>query len=284
MINNLFWERQDTWPSDPPGWLFLGRAVLLVADEMFQDQDGLVEWWRLHAEATNRAPWYLNDDWERSPAVSEANKAGLFRKRDRYRLMAGRWDAVRSEIRDWAESGELSTGTRKPSGGQISPTPPLDWSAQNLSARFYQCEMNPQKPYSGGLSGDGYEQIFVGFDELFERLHDLRTRHGTDSQYRDQRSPGPNTSTDSVSLGGLSEEDATAIKQSVATSKSVSECRNWLEELYCEQKSGLPSKTQSRTDALERWDGTLTGRSFDKAWSEVAKNKPWMRKPGPDPR
>lgn len=174
---NLFWERLEDWPSEPPDWMFLGSAVLLLGDEMFggSEEDGdvsikLADWWQLESEVRAGARWWHDESWDNDPTLSGQEKELWQERRDRFRRYGGWWDIVQEEIRELAESGILRTGRRPLHGGVITAIPPVEWSTQDLSARFYCCQMNPTDPYGPNFTGQGFEHIFVSSPEFFALL------------------------------------------------------------------------------------------------------------------
>lgn len=177
MAGNTFWE-MESWPTDPPGWIFLGRAAILLGDRMYQDDDwgqtGFRDRWRLgHEVAQHTAIVSVNRSrdktWREVPAVAKV----WAEKEQRLGFHKGRVATVSDEIRDWAERGLLPTGVRPREGGEVSSLKPVQWSIQHLHARFFCCEMDPLKPYTAGVSGPTFQQIFVGFPEFFS----LARRH-----------------------------------------------------------------------------------------------------------
>jgi len=198
MTRNRFWQEQGSWPTDPPGWIFLARATVQIGNAMFVGwgNSGLSEWEKgvaLQSVRVTSAPpppstvrpllhnAGIVREWKRPPldegALGKIQADHSSRESEQV-AHNDKFHTVQEQIRAWAESGELPTGTRPTQGGAISRLEPVVWSTQSLSSRFSLCQMHPRKPYDNLATGVGYCHIFVGQAELVSLLARRNDRSG----------------------------------------------------------------------------------------------------------
>ncbi|MDR7221700.1 hypothetical protein [Aminobacter aminovorans] len=93
---------------------------------------------------------------------------------ERYQLRR-RLDVVQETISTACLSGELVSVLRPLEGGSM--TAPLDpqayWNGERMKPRFFWCQMHPANPFGVGLSGDGYQFIYLTQDSLDRFLQTL---------------------------------------------------------------------------------------------------------------
>ena len=94
------------------------------------------------------------------------------------REMKQRFSRVLSVLVTEFLSGRLTTVLRDLDGGRFtSPLDPHLWNSENLSPRFILCQMNPAAAFGPGVTGDGFQYIFVEKSGL-ESLLKLKWANG----------------------------------------------------------------------------------------------------------
>ena len=199
---DTIWSRHSHWPTDPPEWMFLGRAAIALANAMFDGwgTSGFADSHALSRQIGNLEssllpppPPSLTSGARNERRLTEAEREAVQSRLPTLResLAAGlaKKGAVQETLRSWAESGSLPTGTRSKGGGDVRPLPSTAWSNQRLSNWFINCVAHPGEPFSNAFDGAGFEHIFVRRTE-FEAL--------VASQY-----PPPNEHAATQALGNL---------------------------------------------------------------------------------
>ena len=171
---NKFWLSSGEWPSDPPGWLFLGRACKILGNAKF---DGWGSSGFFTCEVLTSSISSMLSAAIAIPRSLHTNSAG--RKAtpvDQAKLSElqvsladnlSKKGAVIQEMRAWAEGPPfLRTGTRPRAGGAVVPVDPVFWSNQRIENWFTVCQMNPREPYSVAFAGEGFQHIFVDREQF----------------------------------------------------------------------------------------------------------------------
>lgn len=173
-IDISFWSDESRWPYDPPGYVFLLRAVNEMGRAMYPNI------W------TNLEPGFLPlsnfPDWAREPdkallihhsemqrraqhsaigqtgrllvelicaAQMEASLERFDKEAARAEAVAKRLQAVASQIVGWLTAGKLIAALRFQRGGGIGePLMAAIWQTENWGPRFFRGQMNPNEPFS----------------------------------------------------------------------------------------------------------------------------------------
>lgn len=177
MTQNTFWKDRERWPTDPPDWLFLGRAANYLGEKMFEDwgECGFAEFDSLAAMVSllDKPPPRQNALAEKAgggkllvdPLKSEAFKLDM---RKRLAVLGGQIHEVQEQIRRWAEGAPfLLTGSRNKGGGPVQVLQPDAWSTQHLGVRFYCCQIDRSEPFGRHFASERSQHIFVKRDQFF---------------------------------------------------------------------------------------------------------------------
>ena len=190
------WAAKATWPRDPAGYVFLGRAVHEVGRALFADAwtgdepmtpfiQPLPEWpalaplsgrARAHSLLSQVSPFtggtqaartpnalleFTPEEWAVARALVDqqvsATTAPLYRF----------W-SVQRDIVDACEVGDLVVALRPKEGGQMWIAPTIWWNTDRWTERFHCCQLNPKDPFSTGPGGEDYWWIFVSRSSLDE--------------------------------------------------------------------------------------------------------------------
>jgi hypothetical protein len=159
-----FWRDPSRWPRDTASHVFLARAVQETGKALF-----LADWTGGEpcVELMQSIP--VGGSGSRQHSVkklwAEIHSTITQDRKDKGRALE-RFSKVREQIIQFAEAGKLITALRPIAGGDPVTVPRSWWNSERLSVRFDYCQMNPAKPFDGGIAGDGYCWIFVSRESL----------------------------------------------------------------------------------------------------------------------
>jgi hypothetical protein len=199
-IDVQFWSDERLWPFEPPGYVFILRAVAEIGRAMYPVEwtsqeylyttlRPLPDWhdanggdWqrattllRLHPNEPQRKP--VADDihsglrpikvkdgvvLDRGPREQyEAARAISIKQYGQMAPAVKRLDAVMEKIVGWLRAG-VSVGALGPGSGKIGPAMPVDWWwTKQCGPRFYRGQLNPRDPFGSHLSGSNHQWIFL---------------------------------------------------------------------------------------------------------------------------
>lgn len=153
--HSSMWDEANaaSWPRDPLGFVFFGRAVDQIGSALFGDQ------WHIADMAPGTPPsslaallkpaeyqgtakdWLAEHEWRRSEATKHRAR-------------------VIDTIAVQAHAEKLDVYLRR--DGHMIPTKKEWWNTDKLAARFQACKINPKEPFSYAFAGDGFCEMFVG--------------------------------------------------------------------------------------------------------------------------
>jgi hypothetical protein len=138
-----FWEESESWPHDPPGYIFLARALDIV---------GLAKYGERWTDLTSKIaipedpPDDCHDEavWEQSELddekyVQEMDAAEAELER--------RWAEVAREIAVACEAGTIITAARNRLGGEMIELNMGYWNTEYFMQRFIHCDLSLDQPF-----------------------------------------------------------------------------------------------------------------------------------------
>jgi hypothetical protein len=138
-----FWRNPETWPHDPPGYVFLARAF----DDIGRAKYG-ARW--VESPTEPEEPEDPPDDaddtaWQQNElAYEQYERARDQANADFLRMRA----EVARIIAHQCEVGNLITAVRPKSGGDMVELEPHSWNTENFGSRFSRCDMSLNDPFS----------------------------------------------------------------------------------------------------------------------------------------
>jgi hypothetical protein len=276
-----FWLRESVgWPDDAYWQVFLGNALNVVGRAMFGEAwtgyessvDMLLKPLplipgfasrseRLHAssmvsviEGNKKRPPSFDGDlveygpWREARELRAENLQQLQPIRDRLREVKS---AIHASLRD----GELEYYLLPLLGGVFEQGAAKEnWNAAAgvVEQRFYMCQMHPAKPFQIGVTGGGYNWIFVSLPSLQRCVDRVRENKISVSQ--------------ATRKGGARSRKDIAVEAA---------CRDWLIQVMESDpdKRGnddrpAPLKGELLAQAKVKWSG-LSDRAFHRAYSSA---------------
>ena len=278
-----FWLRESlAWPDDAYGQVFLGNAMNVLGRAMFGEAwtgyetsvDLLLKplplipnfastLERRHASTmvsvveghTTRPPSFDGDlveykPWAEARQLRAENLQQLQPIRDRlWKVKA----AIHASLRD----GDLEYCLLPLLGGSFERGPAKEsWNATAwvVEQRFYMCQMHPSKPFQVGVTGSGYNWIFVSQHSLQQSLGRVLENKSTPAR--------------STRKGGARSRSDIAAEAA---------CRVWLVKVM-ESDPGkrgnndqpAPVKDDLLAQAKVKFSG-LSARAFDRAYAAAIK-------------
>jgi len=138
-----FWNAPNSWPHDPPGYVFLARAF----NEIGQAKYG-TRWIESPEELED--PGDPPDDadyaaWHRNEIAYEQYERACNQPKADFQSM--RADVART-IAHQSEVGNLVTAVRPKSGGAMVGLELYFWNTENFWPRFSHCDMSLNDPFA----------------------------------------------------------------------------------------------------------------------------------------
>lgn len=200
-IKDGFWTSEHRYPNDTETYLFLRRALDVVAKAMFGDRwtgdEPLTEFLpplpvfpvssgghalrahqlllRHHPEFNRQLPEKPSSDHPFSralPAIQftrqewDAARAQVDQNNEQAMPGLLRLDQVKQKIIQLAEAGALVTAVREKAGGAMTILNRDFWNSEHILNRFDCYQMTMRAPFGLGSTGDDYQWIFVGRESL----------------------------------------------------------------------------------------------------------------------
>ncbi|HEX8447671.1 MAG TPA: hypothetical protein VF649_13785 [Sphingomonas sp.] len=167
-----FWDagRENKWPKDIVGWIFLGRAIRQIGKALYPDE------WKgsepgIDLLAIAARPPSLAASCATSPNLGASLGGGVIeymRRTAPYQGDVKRREDVYESLTVYLQAGGLRSATRHDPTGEMLPCPPFWWNADHLEGRFCDCRLDRRHPMGGVMAID-HQWIFVsavGLDKI----------------------------------------------------------------------------------------------------------------------
>ena len=186
-----FWS-DPVWPDDPPGYVFLARAVQHLGQLIYGQawlgtepatevitplpehyhaslpptelQRGCKLLFEYHESYKGRCPKYapLLEQWS-MPTEEEWPEAVAISRSLAHRSQTdfGRFLEVCSRLVRAFRSGSINTATREVDGGEMWEQSQWFWNTENFWGRFHTCRVDSLSPFHAGAVVEDGDYIFV---------------------------------------------------------------------------------------------------------------------------
>ena len=287
-MNLYFWQKSESWPRDPLGYVFLARAFDTAGKVFFGENwmgvDKLEVVDRLppsHLEATTqqrlrahlvlekhfpdfhrckpkmykvggkKRPFYAFSDQEWAAAYQFVDEAFQRQQKTEEQL-----NHIQRVIAEACEKAVLGLATRNETTGKMVPLDASIWNAELdvWGHRFEKCKIDPKNPLRGGVDGFRHTWIFITTDSL------------------------------QPFLKALEKEKPTAqVKQ---TASQEDKCFNWLLDEMLAHKIAPKPKLDYLNQFRKEKKCLVGTRAFNRAWEKAkeAAGRPNWGNPGRKPK
>jgi hypothetical protein len=199
------WNRPETWPHDPLGYVFLARAFAEVGHAKYG-----AHW--AESPAEGEEPEDPSDDaddaaWREHKRAYEQYERACDRAKIDFENM--RADVVRTIV-DQCEIGKLTTAVRPKKGGEMVELTPHLWNTERFAIRFFCCDMFLADPFSNNRFHRSH-WIYVTRDSLDQYLGKNPTT--ADVVQQDRREDSSHADSNSTRSGKRPPASEAAIRQ-----------------------------------------------------------------------
>lgn len=165
-------EGRKQGPLTPDGWVFIADA-LVAAMNSFDDQSA-VGGIRFSNQEPRVRHTYVDlgalDVRDTTTRLLHRNRLGETRLDD---LRISAFGAA-NLITKACDAGRIKSATRRVTGGPLVPLASYKWGLDDPWQRFWQCQMDPQKPFAWNCG----HWIFVEETALFAEIDAWRVKYG----------------------------------------------------------------------------------------------------------
>ena len=130
--DHQLWSHPESWPHDPPNYVFPARAFQEIGRARYGDQwtDFYIEPEEPPEDCDDAADEQYDRDCEEAKVKFENMRASIART-----------------IAEQSELGNLTTALRHTAGGQMNALEPYVWNTDNAGTRFFRCQMSLSQPF-----------------------------------------------------------------------------------------------------------------------------------------